>query len=84
MTGLADDSRALVDTNILVYAYDLDDPSKHAVARQLIERLSDQSLLVFSTQVCNEFCSVMMRPSRSTRCHSRRTARDSPRAGRTR
>ncbi len=26
------DPRALVDTNIVVYAYDLDDQSKHAVA----------------------------------------------------
>ena len=30
MTAPADDSRALVDTNIVVYAYDLDDPRKHS------------------------------------------------------
>ncbi len=59
-----DNSRALVDTNIVVYAYDLDDPSKHTVARNLLEQLSNQGRLVFSTQVFNEFCSVMMRPSR--------------------
>jgi predicted nucleic acid-binding protein len=53
----------LADTNIVVYAYDLDDPSKHDIAQNLLEELSNQGRLVFSTQVFNEFCSVMMRPS---------------------
>ncbi len=66
MTASTDSSRALVDTNILVYAYDLDDPSKHAIARGLLELLSNRRRLVFSTQVFNEFCSVMMRPSRTS------------------
>jgi predicted nucleic acid-binding protein len=66
MTGSTDNPRALVDTNVVVYAYDLDDPSKHTVARELIERLSNQNRLVWSTQVFNEFCSVMMWPKRKT------------------
>ena len=53
MTASTDSSRALVDTNVVIYAYDLDDPSKHTIARVLLERLSDQGRLVFSTQVFN-------------------------------
>jgi predicted nucleic acid-binding protein len=64
MTASTASSLVLVDTNIVVYAYDLDDPSKHTIARELLERLSDERRLIFSTQVLNEFCSVMMRPSR--------------------
>jgi predicted nucleic acid-binding protein len=41
MTASTDDgSRALVDTNVVVYANDLDDLSKHTIARELIEQLS--------------------------------------------
>jgi predicted nucleic acid-binding protein len=64
MTASTDDRRALVDTNIVVYAYDLDDPRKHSIARELLEQLSNQRRLVLSTQVLNEFCSVMMSPKR--------------------
>jgi predicted nucleic acid-binding protein len=64
MTATTANPRALVDTNIVVYAYDLDEPSKHTIARELLQQLSDEGRLVFSTQVFNEFCSVMMRPSR--------------------
>jgi predicted nucleic acid-binding protein len=67
MTASTGSPRALVDTNVVVYAYDLDDPKKHAIARDLIEQLSNQGRLVFSTQVFNEFCSVMMSPKRKTR-----------------
>jgi predicted nucleic acid-binding protein len=67
MTASAESPRALVDTNIIIYAYDRDDPAKHAVALALLERLSNQGGLVFSAQVFNEFCSVMMRPSRAAR-----------------
>jgi predicted nucleic acid-binding protein len=56
--------RALVDTNVVVYTYDLDDSSKHSIARELLQRLSDEKRLFFSVQVLNEFCSVMMRPKR--------------------
>ncbi len=67
MSAPADESRSLVDTNIVVYAYDLDDPVKHAIAVALMERLADQGRLVLSSQVFNEFCSVMMKPSRPGR-----------------
>jgi predicted nucleic acid-binding protein len=67
MNELAEDPRSLVDTNIVVYAYELDDPVKHPVAWELIARLSSQGRLVLSSQVFNEFCSVMMRPSRPGR-----------------
>jgi predicted nucleic acid-binding protein len=63
MTGASADERALADTNIVVYSYDPADPVKHQVAKDLLRQLSDAGRLVFSTQVLNEFCSVMMRPS---------------------
>ncbi len=66
MTASIDSQSALVDTNVVVYAYDLDEPRKHTIARELIERLSNQGRLVWSTQVLNEFCSAMMRPKRKT------------------
>jgi predicted nucleic acid-binding protein len=64
MTASTGSPRALVDTNVVVYAYDLDDPRKHTIARELIERLSNQGRLVLSAQVFNEFCSVMMSAKR--------------------
>ena len=64
MTASISSPRALVDTNVVVYAYDLDDPRKHDLARELLKRLSDEGRLVFSTQVFNEFGSVMMGPKR--------------------
>jgi predicted nucleic acid-binding protein len=66
MTAPNDEPRALVDTNVVVYAYDLDDPRKHSIARELLELLSNQRRLVLSTQVLNEFSSVMMSPKRKT------------------
>ena len=64
MSAPAEEPRSLVDTNIVVYAYDLDDPAKHAIAVTLLDRLADRGRLVLSSQVFNEFCSVMTRPSR--------------------
>lgn len=54
---------ALVDTNIVIYAYDPNEAQKHERARALLQELSDAGRLVFSAQVFNEFCSVMLRPS---------------------
>lgn len=51
MTDSTSSSRALVDINVVVYAYDLDEPRKHEIARELLERLSDEGRLVFSAQV---------------------------------
>jgi predicted nucleic acid-binding protein len=67
MTDSTDSPRALVDTNVVVYAYDMDDPRKNEIAQKLIEHLSNQSRLILSTQVLNEFCSVMMCSKRKNR-----------------
>jgi predicted nucleic acid-binding protein len=64
MTASTDSPRVLVDTNVVVHAYDLDEPRKHGRARELLKSLSDAQRLVFSAQVFNEFCSVMMKPKR--------------------
>jgi hypothetical protein len=37
MTASTSDSRVLVDTDVLVYAYDPSRPSKHAIARKVVE-----------------------------------------------
>src|SRR5713101_6122784 len=66
MIGSPADVRSLADTNIVVYAYDPTDATKHQVASNLLKDLSDAGLLVYSAQVFNEFCSVMMRPNRGT------------------
>jgi predicted nucleic acid-binding protein len=70
MIDSADESRSLVDTNVLIYAHDHGDPAKHAIALALLERLADQGRFVLSAQVLNEFCSVMMRPGRADRMSS--------------
>ena len=62
MTASTCSPRALVDTNVVVYAYDADEPRKHDIARELLRRLSDEGRLVFSAQVFNEFSSVMIGP----------------------
>jgi predicted nucleic acid-binding protein len=43
MTARTDDGLAIVDTNVVVYAYDLDDPRKHAIAQELLEQLSNNT-----------------------------------------
>jgi predicted nucleic acid-binding protein len=45
----------LVDTNVLVYAYDRSEPRKQAQAIQVLDRLAAASLGVLSTQVLAEF-----------------------------
>ena len=42
-----------VDTNVLVYAFDVESPEKQKTARQLLDAKADQ--LVLSTQVLGEF-----------------------------
>lgn len=46
--------RAFVDTNVLVYAFDDDEPEKQAVARRVLAR-EDGPALVVSAQVLSEF-----------------------------
>jgi len=60
MIASTDSQIALVGTNIVVYAFDLDDPHKHTIAGELIEQFSNPGRLVWSTQVFNDFCSVMV------------------------
>src|SRR5947209_8577818 len=61
MIDSIDSARALVDTNVVVYAYDPADPAKHQRAQALLSELSDTDRLVYS-----EFCSVMMSPKQAS------------------
>lgn len=49
------------DTNVLVYAYDLDEPAKRGRARQIMSELGLRGDLSISTQVLKEFYSVTTR-----------------------
>ncbi len=71
MIGPTSSGRALVDTNVVVYAYDPADASKHQCAQELLRGLSDSGHLVLSAQVFNEFSSVMMNPKRAARVRVR-------------
>lgn len=56
-----------VDTNVLVYAYDSSDDSKHQAAKQIMEEcFSGERMLAFSTQVLGEFFSVITKKSKKT------------------
>ena len=52
------DDKVFIDTNVLVYAYSIDEPQKQQVVQTLV---SSQSPLYISTQVINEFANVMLR-----------------------
>ena len=47
--------RAFVDTNVLVYVFDHDEPEKQAVARRILRTLGETGSLVVGTQVLQEF-----------------------------
>lgn len=47
--------RIFVDTNVLLYAHDLDEPGKHEVAQTLVENLWAERNGALSTQVLQEF-----------------------------
>jgi len=47
--------RVFVDTNVLVYAHDLDAGERHDVAARLVSDLWDTRTAVISTQVLQEF-----------------------------
>ncbi len=49
------EGRIFVDTNILVYAYDIDAQEKHTIAQDLLTRLWKTRQGVLSTQVLQEF-----------------------------
>ena len=47
--------RAFVDTNVLIYAHDVDAGERHAVAARLVAELWETRRAVISTQVLQEF-----------------------------
>ena len=47
--------RAFVDTNVLIYAHDVDAGERHAVAARLVAQLWETRVAVISTQVLQEF-----------------------------
>jgi predicted nucleic acid-binding protein len=53
--------RAFLDTNILVYAYDQNEPRKQGIARKLITDGIKNENLLFSVQVLGEFFNVVTR-----------------------
>lgn len=52
--------RVLVDTNILVYAYDADAGEKRLKAKGIIDGLWDEGMGVLATQVLAEFSSQLL------------------------
>src|SRR5262245_53583491 len=54
-------ARSLVDTNILVYARDQDEPAKRRRAIELIEGLVAGNELVLTVQCLNEFSAASLR-----------------------
>ena len=54
-------ARSLVDTNILVYSRDLNEPVKRARAIEVIDQLGAGGELVLSAQCLNEFSSASLR-----------------------
>ena len=51
--------REFIDTNILVYAYDLHDPAKHSKAQKLLTNGIENETAVLSAQVISEFFTVI-------------------------
>ena len=49
------EDKAFIDTNIIIYAYDVTAGKKHETARKIITELWDSGLGVISTQVLQEF-----------------------------
>ncbi len=53
-------AKIFLDTNILVYVYDLRDPQKQAKAHELVRSIIHHRAGVISTQVLQEFASVAL------------------------
>jgi predicted nucleic acid-binding protein len=47
--------RTFVDTNVLIYAHDVDAKTKHEVAKRILRELWNQRTGVLSMQVLQEF-----------------------------
>ena len=54
-----------MDTNILVYSRDLNEPVKRALAIEVIDQLRASGELVLSARCLNEFGINLKRPSRT-------------------
>ena len=54
-------SREFLDTNVLIYCQDLDDPRKKKAAAELVARLARSRAAVISTQVLQEYFSICTR-----------------------
>lgn len=48
-------SKVFLDTNILVYALDQDDPKKQNACRTILKQLQNENRVVISTQIMQEF-----------------------------
>jgi predicted nucleic acid-binding protein len=51
--------KVFVDTNIFIYAYSDDNALKHKAAKNLLQNKLAEDFVVVSTQILNEFYSVM-------------------------
>ncbi len=51
----------LLDTNVLVYAFDTSDSAKHQRAQQLLEQATQSNDSGVSSQVIQEFCNVALK-----------------------
>lgn len=49
------DDKTFVDTNIIIYAYDVTAGKKHQTARRILKELWESGLGVLSTQILQEF-----------------------------
>ncbi len=50
--------RVFLDTNVLVYLFDRDEPAKQTEAARLLRRLTEDGSVLLSTQVLQEFYAV--------------------------
>ena len=48
-------AKAFIDTNILIYAHDVDAAAKHDVAKRILQQLWNERAGALSTQVLHEF-----------------------------
>lgn len=53
MSSMSD--KTFLDTNVLVYRFDDDEPAKQARAREILDTEGPRGSLVLSTQVLQEF-----------------------------
>ena len=53
--------KSFFDTNILVYAFDENEPKKSKIAKQLIQEFGNEGTLIISTQVLQEFYVTLTR-----------------------